>query len=84
MTSLPEDLPPLSGEDDRCTAVQRVQQAYAEGHLSHEEMGERLHRALTATTHGELVPVLASLPAEKAGTTATIAAAGGRIRHARR
>ncbi|MEU5191361.1 DUF1707 domain-containing protein [Streptomyces klenkii] len=80
MTSLPKDPPPLFGEDDRDTAVQRVQQAYAEGHISHEEMDERLHRALTATTHGELVPVLASLPAEKAGTTATIAAAGGRIK----
>ncbi|MBF6045458.1 DUF1707 domain-containing protein [Streptomyces sp. NRRL B-1677] len=56
-------------------------------HISHEEMDERLQQALTATTHSELVPVLASLPAEKAGTTSTIAAAGGpggRIRHARR
>ncbi|MEV4501911.1 DUF1707 SHOCT-like domain-containing protein [Streptomyces klenkii] len=80
MTSLPEDPPPLFGEDDRDTVVQRVQQAYAEGRISHEEMDEHLHQALTATTHSELVPVLASLPAEKAGTTSTIAAAGGRIK----
>ncbi|MFH8556683.1 DUF1707 domain-containing protein [Streptomyces celluloflavus] len=79
MTSLPEDPPPLLGEDDRDTAVQRVQEAYAEGHISREEMDERLHQALTAKTHGELVPVLASLPEGNAGTTSTIAAAGGRI-----
>ncbi|MFE9399039.1 DUF1707 domain-containing protein [Streptomyces flavidovirens] len=80
MTSLPED--PLSriSEDDRDTAVQRLQDAYAEGHISHEEMDECLDQVLTANTHSELVSVLVSLPAENAGTTSTIAAAGGRIR----
>ncbi|MFI6691959.1 DUF1707 domain-containing protein [Streptomyces sp. NPDC050433] len=67
-------------EDDRDTAVQRLQEAYAAGHLSHEEMEARLHQALTARTHGELAPVLDSLPEVDAGTTSTIAAAGGRIR----
>lgn len=80
MTSLPEDRPPVLSEDDRDTAVQRVQEAYAEGHISHEEMDERLHQVLTARTHSELVPVLASLPEGKADTTSTIAAAGGRIK----
>ncbi|MGP4089994.1 DUF1707 SHOCT-like domain-containing protein [Streptomyces sp. KR55] len=80
MTSLPEDPPPLLSEDDRDTAVQRVQEAYAEGHISHEEMDERLHQVLTAKTHSELVSVLTSLPEENAGTTSTIAAAGGRIK----
>ncbi|WP_326608997.1 DUF1707 domain-containing protein [Streptomyces scopuliridis] len=80
MTSLPEDPPPLFSEDDRDTAVQRVQEAYAEGHISHEEMDERLHQVLTAKTHSELVPVLASLPEENAGTASTIAAASGRIK----
>lgn len=77
---LPED--PLSpiGEDDRDTAVNRLQEAYAEGHLSHEEMDERLHQVLTVTTRGELVSALASLPAEKAATTSTIAVASGWIR----
>ncbi|XVQ14164.1 DUF1707 SHOCT-like domain-containing protein [Spirillospora sp. CA-255316] len=70
--------PPLISEHDRDTAVTRLQEAYAEGHISHEEMDGRLHRALTATTHSELVSALASLP-EKAGTTSTIAAVGGRI-----
>ncbi|MER6177400.1 DUF1707 domain-containing protein [Streptosporangium sp. NPDC001681] len=72
--------PPLISEDDRDTAVQRIQEAYAEGHISHQEMDERLHQALTAETHSELVSALASLPEENAGTTSTIAAVSGRIR----
>ena len=80
MTLQPEDTPRLIREDDRDTAVQRLQEAYVEGHISHEEMDERLHQVLTARTHGDLVPALASLPEENAGTTSTIAAASGRIR----
>jgi hypothetical protein len=76
---LPEDPPSLISEDDRDTAVRRLQDAYTEGHISHEEMDERLDRVLTAATHSELVSALASLPAEKAGTTSTIAAVSGRI-----
>ncbi|MER7694780.1 DUF1707 domain-containing protein [Streptomyces sp. NPDC097610] len=79
MTSLPEDPPSLIGEDARDTAVQRLQEAYAQGHISHEEMDEGLDQVLTAKTHSELVLVLASLPEENAGTASTIAAAGGRI-----
>lgn len=80
MPPLPEN--PLSAisEADRDMAVQRLQEAYTEGHISHEEMDERLHQVLTAKTHGELVPALSSLPAEKAGATSTIAAASGRIK----
>ncbi|GFE12132.1 hypothetical protein Sgleb_01790 [Streptomyces glebosus] len=80
MTPLPENLPPRISEDDRDTAVQRLQDAYTQGQLSHEEMDARLHQALTAETPGELVVALSSLPEEDAGTTATIGAAGGRIR----
>ncbi|MFD9499316.1 DUF1707 domain-containing protein [Streptomyces sp. NPDC060035] len=80
MTSLPEGPLPLISEDDRDMAVQRLQEAYAEGHIPHEDLDERLHKALTARTHSELVPALASLPEEKAGTTSTIAAASGRIK----
>ncbi|MFJ8019831.1 DUF1707 domain-containing protein [Streptomyces sp. NPDC096311] len=79
MASLPEDLPSLISEDDRDAAVQRLQEAYAEGHISHEEMDEDLHQVLTAKTRNELVSALASLPEESAGTTSTIAAASGRI-----
>ncbi|WP_406004743.1 DUF1707 domain-containing protein [Streptomyces sp. NBC_00637] len=80
MTALPEDRPPPIGEDDRDAAVRRLREAYAEGHLSHGELDERLHRVLTVTTRGELASALASLPAENAATSSTIAAAGGRIR----
>ncbi|WP_433380997.1 DUF1707 SHOCT-like domain-containing protein [Streptosporangium sp. CA-115845] len=59
--------------------MQRLQEAYAEEHISHEEMDERLHQALTAKTHSELVQALASLPEESVGTTSTIAAVSGRI-----
>ncbi|MDH6624673.1 hypothetical protein M2271_002477 [Streptomyces sp. LBL] len=49
-TSLPEDLSSLISEDDRDAAVQRLRVAYAEGHISHEELDERLHQVLTAKT----------------------------------
>jgi hypothetical protein len=79
VTTTPENQPPRITEDDRDTAVRRLQDAYAVGHLSHEEMDERLHQVLTAETHGELVPALASLPDVDPGPTSTIAANGGRI-----
>jgi len=80
VTPLPEDLPPLIGEDDRSAAVQRLQDAYTRGSISHDELDEGLHQVLTAKVRGELAAVLASLPEEDPGTTSTIAAAGGRIR----
>jgi hypothetical protein len=80
VTSPPENPLSPATQDARDTAVRRLQEAYAAGHISHEEMDRGLGQVLTAETHGELGPVLASLPAEQAATSATIAAAGGRIR----
>jgi hypothetical protein len=80
VTSLPEDPTRPITEDDRDRAVQRLQDAYAQGHLPHEELDERLHRLLIARTHGELVSTLAPLPEEVAARPSTIAVAGGRIR----
>ncbi|MFD9861728.1 DUF1707 SHOCT-like domain-containing protein [Streptomyces alboflavus] len=80
MTPPPKDPPPRISENARDTAVRRLQEAYADGHISHEEMDERLHQVLTATAPGELDEALAALPAEDPGTTSTIAAATGRIR----
>jgi hypothetical protein len=77
---MPDMPPPQISEHDRDTAVQRLQEAYAEGQISHEEMDELLHQVLTARTHDELVPALASLPQENAGPTSTIAAMSGRLR----
>jgi Domain of unknown function (DUF1707) len=79
VTALPDDRPPRIGEEDRETAVRRLQEAYVEGHISHEEMDERLHQVLTAKTRSEIVSALGSLPEEEAGTTSTINAAAGRI-----
>ncbi|MCH6161503.1 DUF1707 SHOCT-like domain-containing protein [Streptomyces marispadix] len=80
MTSLPEEPSPLVGEDDREAAVRRLREAYAEGHMSHEELDGLLQRVLTVSTYGELATAMASLPGEKPGTSSTIAAFGGRIR----
>jgi hypothetical protein len=77
---MPEDTPPRITEDDREQAVKRLQEAFADGHLSHEELEERLQAVLTATTHGELVPALASLPDRDTGATSTVAAKSGRIK----
>ncbi|MEU6841818.1 DUF1707 domain-containing protein [Streptomyces sp. NPDC046716] len=79
MTSPREHASPLLTEPDRETAVQRLQEAYAEERISREEMDEGLGHVLTAKTRSELESALASLPDEPPGATATIAAAGGRI-----
>ncbi|MFD5552616.1 DUF1707 domain-containing protein [Streptomyces sp. NPDC127068] len=79
MTSSPEDPSLPISEEERESALRRLQEGYAQGHFPHEEMDGRLHQVLTATTHGALVPALASLPAE-VNTTATITAGTGRIR----
>lgn len=60
-------------------AVQRLQEAYTVGHISHEELDERLQQVLTARTRGETASALASLPEQNASTTSTIAAHSGRI-----
>ncbi|MFI6505487.1 DUF1707 domain-containing protein [Nonomuraea typhae] len=66
----------MIGREEREAAVRRLQEAYAGGHVAHEEMDGLLHRVLTATTPGELAAALAALPPEGA---ATITAVGGRI-----
>ncbi|OEV13322.1 DUF1707 SHOCT-like domain-containing protein [Streptomyces nanshensis] len=80
MTPPPDETPPPLGEDERDAAVRRLQEAYAQGHVPHEEMDGRLHRALTAATHADLATALDALPGQPADTTSTVAALGGRIR----
>ncbi|MFJ9442513.1 DUF1707 domain-containing protein [Kitasatospora sp. NPDC101235] len=77
MTALPDN--PAISDAERDKAVQRLQEAFAEGHISHEEMDDRLHRVLTAKTHADLVPSLASLPEPNPEATPTIAAVSGRL-----
>nr|WP_203602914.1 DUF1707 domain-containing protein [Streptomyces coelicoflavus] len=70
----------MIGEDDREAAVRRLQEAYAEGLTPHEVLDEHLHQVLSAKTRSEIASVLVSLPEEQPASTATIAAAGGRIK----
>lgn len=79
-----QDMSQRIAEDDRNTAVARLQDAFAEGYLDREEMDERLQAALTAKTHGDLVPVLASLPGKDTGPGVEIEAKGGRIKRSGR
>lgn len=80
MTAPPEDPSTPVGEDERDAAVRRLQDAYAQRQLSHEELDRALDQVLTAGTEGELASALASLPAEKPGTSSTIAALTGPLR----
>ncbi|KAA0940493.1 DUF1707 SHOCT-like domain-containing protein [Streptomyces apricus] len=79
MTSLPKHPQPPVGDEERERAVRRLREAYAEEHISHQEMDDILGRVLTARTHGELTAALVPLPAEAPDTTSTIGALGGRI-----
>ncbi len=51
-----------ASDADRERVVQRLHTAATEGRLSSDELDDRVHRALTALTYGELDAVLADLP----------------------
>jgi hypothetical protein len=80
VSSMSPDRPPRISDGERDTAVERLKEAFAEGHLSSDEMDERLHAALSATTPGELTSALSTLPDKDAGRTVVIDAIGGRIK----
>ena len=80
MSSMSPDRPPRISEGERDTAVERLKEAFAEGHLASEEMDERLHAALSATTPGQLTSALSGLPDKDAGRTVVIDAISGRIK----
>jgi hypothetical protein len=80
VSSMSPDRPPRISEGDRDTAVERLKEAFADGHLSSTEMDERLHAALSATTPGELTSALSALPDKDAGRTVEIDAISGRIK----
>ncbi|MEV6152373.1 DUF1707 and DUF4870 domain-containing protein [Nonomuraea sp. NPDC052129] len=46
---------------DREHVVEHVQAAYAEGRFDKLEFDDRLERAMTARTHGDLMPIMAEL-----------------------
>ncbi|ETK32124.1 DUF1707 and DUF4870 domain-containing protein [Microbispora sp. ATCC PTA-5024] len=47
--------------EDRDQVVEHVKAAYAEGRLDKDEMDERLHLAMTAQTHADLMPIMTDL-----------------------
>jgi Domain of unknown function (DUF1707) len=77
---MPNELPPRLTEGDREATITRLQEAFAEGHISHAEMDAHLQAVLTAKTPGDLVPVLASLPGPNPGRAVTLAGKSGRFR----
>ncbi|TDB94880.1 DUF1707 domain-containing protein [Actinomadura sp. 7K534] len=79
MPPIPDDSSRPVSEEDRDTAIERLQNAYSRGQIPHEEMDGLLHQALTAKTYADLATSLASLPEEQADTS-TIGALSGRIR----
>jgi Domain of unknown function (DUF1707) len=76
----PDDVSSRISENDREAALTRLQEAFADGHISHAEMDDHLQSALTAETQSDLVPILASLPETDAGRTQTLAGRSGRFR----
>ncbi|MEV0199797.1 DUF1707 domain-containing protein [Nonomuraea sp. NPDC050691] len=59
---IPQPVPAHVSDDDRERAVGRIQQAFADGRLSAGEMEQRLERALTASSHDDLLPTVSDLP----------------------
>ena len=56
-----------ASDADRDTVAERLYDATLEGRLLAEELDQRLGLALSARTHGELEPLVADLPGERAG-----------------
>ncbi|MBO3749144.1 DUF1707 and DUF4870 domain-containing protein [Streptosporangiaceae bacterium NEAU-GS5] len=48
-------------DQDREQVVEHVKAAFADGRIDKFEMDERLHRAMTAVTHADLVPIMEEL-----------------------
>ena len=67
-------------ESDRDAAVQRVQDAFADGVISHQGLESRLQTVLTARTADEVLAAVQSLPAPAEGRVVKVVAMNGRIR----
>jgi uncharacterized protein len=60
----PRQVPPAHlrvTDQDREHVVEHVQAAYAEGRFDKIEFDDRLERAMTARTHGDLMPIMTEL-----------------------
>lgn len=82
---MPRDMPKhlvRVSDGDRDRVVQRIQRAFTEGRLTSEELDERLERALTATSDGDLMPAVAGLPDDRIEDVVQLKSTSGRIRRA--
>lgn len=61
---------------ERERVVERLQEAYAEGRLEHDELDMRVHLAMTAKTQGDLSTVTRDLVPVKAGYVPVAASDG--------
>ncbi len=66
------------GDRDRDAAVQRLQQAFAEGRLDDEEFDQRTRAALTARLSSDLVVLTRDLPAASAAALPVAPGSAGR------
>lgn len=73
-----------ASDADRDRVTARLQEHFAAGRLTRDELDERVAAVLRAKTFGELRPVLADLPEPAPTPRATLAAAPGRPWPARR
>nr|WP_062333877.1 DUF1707 domain-containing protein [Herbidospora sakaeratensis] len=67
-----------ASDQDRESTVAHLKTAYADGRLAPGEMEQRVERALTAVSHGDLAALTADLP-ERPGETVTIRTKSSRI-----
>ncbi|MBB5135117.1 putative Tic20 family protein [Thermocatellispora tengchongensis] len=64
--------------DDREQVVEHVKAAYAEGRFDKDEFDERVHRAMTAQTHADLVPIMQELYGVRPAAPAPVPPVGPR------
>jgi hypothetical protein len=79
MASRPKDPNTLIGDDDRDRATQLLQDGYAKGQLSHQELDQCLEQVLSAKTRGQLDVAVAGLQTQNPDDRTTIAAVNGII-----
>ncbi|MFI7054585.1 DUF1707 domain-containing protein [Streptosporangium canum] len=82
---MPRDMPKQLvrvSDGDRDRVVQRIQWAFTEGRLASEELDERLERALTAISDGDLMAAVAGLPDDRMEDVLQLESTSGRIRRA--
>ena len=59
---MPNDVPSRITENDRDMAVKRLQEAFVDGHILHQELDDSAPGGLHRREHGDLGLALAELP----------------------